>query len=124
VPKKTPKIVVIGKIAARASSFENKLRNAGFHAISSELDSDGNLPELRGPDIVIFLSQLDREPRTKLAKVLRQRHPSIKIVMLYEEKIAGAEIADAVINTRCTSEDLTRTLRYLSGDSFGTARGA
>ena len=63
--------------------------------------------------IAIFMPQVPKEPRTELARALRLSNPSLKIVMLYEDKISGTEIADAVINASGEFDDLVRTLTYM-----------
>ena len=67
------------------------------------------------PDIAIFLPKTPMEQRNEVAQRLRKKNQLAKIVMLYESKISGTEIADAVINVNCGLDDLARVVSYLTG---------
>ncbi len=48
-------------------------------------------------DVVVLGSALSTEDRDAIARVARQRKPECKIIMLYDGRIAGTELADAIL---------------------------
>jgi DNA-binding response OmpR family regulator len=109
-----PKIIVFGERAEATQGLTQKLKEAGFDASALTQAANAKPSTLPGkPEIAIFLPRIERLSRTELARNLRKDYPRVKIVMLYEDKIAGAESADAVIHARTDFDDLVRTLHYL-----------
>lgn len=90
------------------------LRESGFDVVSSTLGE--SLKQLVGDSrfrVAIFGSRVPEPTRNKAAATLIRNCPHIKIVMLYEDTIRKAEMADAVLSARVSPEDLVQTIHYL-----------
>jgi hypothetical protein len=112
-----PTIMVIGSIESATQEFAQQLRRAGFPSVTVSDLSRSQSKAAAAPDIAIFLPKTPMEQRNEMAQRLRKKNHLAKIVMLYDSKIAGTEIADAVINANCQFDDLARVVSYLTGKS-------
>ena len=109
-----PKIIIIGSIDGAMENLSRKLHDADFTNLERQPISKINARKGNGAHIAIFLPRIAREYRTEAAQKLRKANPGLKIVMLYDHTISGTEVADAVINANCETEDLARVVAYLT----------
>lgn len=94
--------------------LSQKLHDAAFTNLERQPISKINARRGNGAHIAIFLPKIAKEYRNDAAQKLRKVNPSLKIVMLYDHTISGTEVADAVINANCETEDLARVVAYLT----------
>lgn len=66
-------------------------------------------------DVVVLGHDLPQQERNRLAAAAKKARPAIRVLVLYSATIHHAELADALINTTATAEDLRRTVEYLVG---------
>ncbi len=69
-------------------------------------------------DVIVLGPGLPTEDRNKVVRAARQRRTDTKIIMLYDGRIAGTEIADAII----AADDPQRvvdTIRFFGDDTDG-----
>lgn len=74
-------------------------------------------------DVVVLGSALSSDDRNKIARAARRRKPDSKIVMLYDGRIAGTELADAII----AADDPQRvvdTIRLFGDEARGASECA
>ena len=120
-----PKIVIIGSVDDAMEKLSRKLRDANFTQLEPQPISTANARKCGRANLAIFLPKIAKECRIDFALKLRKANPSLKIVMLYDHAITGTEVADAVINANCETEDLARVVSYLTRNGAkGSALGA
>lgn len=112
MPGSQLRIVLIGSSDSALKKLADQLEAAGFPTTKQSLTQKTLMD--KSASVAIFLPQVPKEPRNKLANALRASNPSLKIVMLYVDKISGTEVADAVINAGSDFDDLVRTLTYMT----------
>jgi DNA-binding response OmpR family regulator len=64
---------------------------------ATNLEAALRMLERENFQVLLLGPALPGEDRNKIARVARERRPQIKIIMLYDGRIAGAELADAII---------------------------
>ncbi len=90
------------------------LREAGFEVVSSGVHEPLEpLASATRFQVAIFGPLVPESERNQAAARLVRACPHIRIIMLYEDTIRKAELADAVLNVKISSDDLARTVRYL-----------
>jgi hypothetical protein len=112
-----PKIIVIGSVESAMERLSQKLNGAGFTEVKRQPIANIAIRKNDAAQIAIFLPKVAAESRNSAAYRLRKVNPALKIVMLYEHNISGTEVADAVINANCETEDLARVISYLTRKS-------
>ena len=107
-------ILSIGVNKKALADRHRVLREAGFEVVSSGVgDSVDALAQSARFQVAIFGAAVSEEKRNKLAATLIRNAPHIKIVMLYQDRIRKAEMADAVLAASVRPEDLVQTVHYL-----------
>jgi hypothetical protein len=112
-----PKIIVIGSVESAMERLSQKLNGAGFTEVKRQPIASIAIRKSDTAQIAIFLPKVAAECRNSVAHKLRKVNPALKIVMLYDYNISGTEVADAVINANCETEDLARVISYLTRKS-------
>ena len=64
-------------------------------------------------DVVVIGVAIGENDRTQLARTLKRKCPTVKIVCLYLGGIRNAESADAVLQVTPEAQDLVRTVGFL-----------
>ena len=67
-------------------------------------------------EIAVLGYGLQADERDKLARALRRRQPNCKIIMLYEGRITGTEMADAIIAAD-DPQRVVEAIQMLGGDA-------
>jgi hypothetical protein len=90
------------------------LREAGFEVVSSGLgDTLAQLVADLRFQIAIFGPHVPEAERNRAAARLIRSCRHVKIIMLYEDAIRKAEMADAVLSVNGSPDDLIQTINYL-----------
>jgi hypothetical protein len=117
-------ILSIGVNKQMLAQRHKLLRDAGFDVVSSGLgDSLAQLVcDLRF-QIAIFGPHVPEAERNRAAARLIRSCRHMKIIMLYEDAIRKAEMADAVLSVKGSPDDLVQTVNYLLEKNGADRRG-
>lgn len=90
------------------------LDTAGHTVASAQNFADGlRAIELGKYDVVVLGNSIPQEQRNSLAAAAKKARPATRVLVMYSDTVYHAELADALINTTATAEDLHRTVEYL-----------
>jgi choline kinase len=69
--------------------------------------------ELEKYDVVVLGNSVPQQQRNRLAGAAKKARSATRVLVMYSDTVYHAELADALINTTATAEDLRRTVEYL-----------
>lgn len=101
------------------------LRAAGL-TVRACTDREQAIREAREypPDVVILGHGVPEAERNAIAAIVKAMHPWTQVVFLYQQTIANAELADAILNVNGHPSDLITTIEYLRARSNTKANSA
>lgn len=108
------RILAVGYRLDRLMQRAERLRQAGYivDMASAEAQAEFLVRQNRYAASVLGPA-IPEEIRNRLALTLSDLNPRCAIIMLYEESIHNAELADAVLNCDTAEQNLTETIRHL-----------
>lgn len=87
---------------------------AGHQVSPAQNFADGlRAIEMGKYDVVVLGNSIPQQQRNCLAAAAKKARPATRVLVMYSDTVYHAELADALINTTATAEDLRRTVEYL-----------
>jgi DNA-binding response OmpR family regulator len=109
-----PILLSVGYDRALLNIRNRLLRGAGFDVISAPSVEDAlHAVENKVPQVVILGHRIPPMHRNQITEALKRVNSSVRILMLYDRAISGAELADAILNVAGDPHDLVQTVEYL-----------
>jgi DNA-binding NtrC family response regulator len=116
------RILLVGYIPALLEERERFLRAAGHDVTVAVSFSTAFIAIQQSPiDVAIFGYTVPEEERNQLAAALKDACPSAKIIMRYLTSVNNTELADALMPTTATADELLRAINHLISKSRGPA---
>jgi hypothetical protein len=115
------KVLLVGYIPELLQEPEHLLRSAGHEVImalsfaeASTAIQEGSIQE-SSIDVAVFGFSVSETERTQLAGDLIQACPAAKIIMVYLASVKNTELADALMPTTASAEEILRAVNHLVG---------
>ena len=64
-------------------------------------------------DVAVLDFSIPEDERNRLARAIKQASPATRIIMIYFASIKNAELADALLQTSASAEDMVRAVHHL-----------
>ncbi|HEY1938171.1 MAG TPA: hypothetical protein VGJ33_09575 [Candidatus Angelobacter sp.] len=108
------RVLLVGYVAEFLQSSDRVLRAAGHQVTTApSFITAITTIELGSFDVAILGFSVPAPERSELARRLKQASPGAKIIMLYFSDIEHTELADALLPTTSSAEDVLRTVNHL-----------
>ncbi|MGZ4841551.1 MAG: hypothetical protein ACXV5J_07380 [Candidatus Angelobacter sp.] len=108
------RVLLVSYITALLQERERVMRSAGYEVTAAQaLAAATAAIEQQVYDIAVLGFSVPEEQRTQLASQLKRANPAIKILMLYFEAVPNTELADALMPTSASSEEILRAVHHL-----------
>jgi DNA-binding response OmpR family regulator len=66
-------------------------------------------------DVVVLGHAIPQQQRNSLAAAAKRKNGGTRVLVLYSARIDHAELADALVDTSASTDDLRRAVEYLVG---------
>jgi DNA-binding NtrC family response regulator len=66
-------------------------------------------------DVVVLGHSIPQQQRNALAAAAKKNHGGTRVLVLYSSRIDHAELADALVDTSASTDDLRQAVEYLVG---------
>jgi DNA-binding response OmpR family regulator len=108
------KVLLAGYIPEHLQERERLLRSAG-HAVTIAPDFATASAAIGQDtfDVAVLGFSVPEEERNQIARRLKDSHPATKIIMIYFSSVKNTELADALMQTTSTAEDIVRAVNHL-----------
>lgn len=108
------RILLIGYEDGWLEDRRGGLRAAG-HIVSCAHSFDQGLRSLQSGkfDVLVLGHAIPLAQRNTLAQAAKRTNPETRVLILYSASVDHAEVADALVDTTATTEDLHRAVEYL-----------
>ena len=108
------KVLLVGYIPELLLERERLLRSAG-HTVTIAPDfATASAAIGQGTfDAAVLGFSVPEEERNQIARRLKDSHPATKIIMIYFASVRNTELADALMQTTATAEDIVRAVNHL-----------
>jgi DNA-binding NtrC family response regulator len=108
------KILLVGYIADLLRERERILHAAGhevtaaYSFVTASTAIDGELF-----DAAVLGYTVPENERNQLARALKQANPAAKIIMIYFDSLTHTQLADALLQTTASAEDVLRAVNHI-----------
>jgi DNA-binding NtrC family response regulator len=111
------KVLLVSYITELLQERERVLLSAGYHVTvaGSYAPAVAAIAQEVFDAAVLGFSVPEAE-RTHLAQELKRANPATKILMIYFDKVPATDMADALIPTSASAEDVLRAVHHLLDD--------
>ncbi|HEY1528905.1 MAG TPA: hypothetical protein VGH51_22000 [Candidatus Angelobacter sp.] len=118
------KVLLVSYIPELLRERERVLRVAGHEpTLAATLASASSAIAQQTFDAAVLGFIVPDQERKHLALALKQSSPDIKIIMLYFSSLKNTELADALMPTTATAEEVLRAVNYLLNERNGERTG-
>jgi DNA-binding response OmpR family regulator len=66
-------------------------------------------------DVVVLGHAIPQQQRNSLAAAAKKTNGGTRVLVLYSSRVDHAELADALVDTSASTDDITRAVEYLVG---------
>jgi methylmalonyl-CoA mutase cobalamin-binding subunit len=115
------KVLLVGYIPELLHEPEHLLRSAG-HEVTMALAFDAAAAAIQEGaiqesliDVAVFGFSIPEAERNQLAAELIQACPAAKIIMVYFASVHNTELADALMPTTASAEEILRAVNHMVG---------
>lgn len=110
------RILLVGYIAEHLQERQRILQAAGYEVIvAPSLAAATAAIEQEVFDVAIVGFSVPEKERNQLAQTIKQTRPSTKIIMIYFSSVRNTELADALMQTSASAEELARAVNHILG---------
>jgi DNA-binding response OmpR family regulator len=108
------KVLLVGYIAELLHERERILQAAGYSVtVAQSLATSIAAIEQQIFDVAVLGFSVPEEERNDLARMLKRASSSTKIIMIYFANVNNTELADALMQTSASAEDVLRAVNHL-----------
>ena len=112
------RVLLVGYIPRMLQERERLLRAAGYDVIVAVSFATASSMIPQEPiDVAIFGYTVPEIERNQLAAALKAAWPSSKIIIRYLTSVTNTELADALMPTTATAEEMLRAVNHLVSKS-------
>jgi hypothetical protein len=110
------KVLLVGYIPELLQEPERLLRSAGYSVISVlSFHAAATAIQQGSIDAAVFGFSVPELERNQLAGDLIQACPAAKIIMVYLDSVKNTELADALMPTTASAEEILRAVNHVLG---------
>jgi DNA-binding NtrC family response regulator len=108
------RVLLVGYIPELLLERERTLRSAGYEVtVGASLATAAAAIEQEFFDAAVLSFSVPEEDRKQLARALKNVQPEAKILMTYFDSLKNTELADALMPTTASAEELVRAVNHL-----------
>jgi DNA-binding NtrC family response regulator len=108
------RVLLVGYIPELLLERERTLRSAGYEVtVGPSLATAAAAIEQEFFDAAVLSFSVPEEDRNQLARALKNVQPEAKILMTYFDSLKNTELADALMPTTASAEELVRAVNHL-----------
>jgi len=110
------RVLLVGYITELLQERQRMLQAAGYEVtLASSLAAATAAIEQEFFDVAILGFSVPDDDRNQMAQTLKQARPSTKIIMIYFSSLKNTDLADALMQTSTSAEDLVRAVNHIVG---------
>lgn len=108
------KVLLVGYIRELLEERNNALRAAG-HQVTLALGSEAAYLAISQEvfDVAVLGYSVPEPERNEVARRLTQSNPEVKIVMIYFASLKNTELADALLPTTASAQEVVRAVKHV-----------
>jgi len=108
------KVLLVGYIAELLEERSNALRTAG-HQVTLALSAEAAYQAISQEvfDVAVLGYSVPETERNEVARRLTRHSPDVKIVMIYFASLKNTELADALIPTTASAQEVVRAVNHV-----------
>ncbi|HEX4603882.1 MAG TPA: hypothetical protein VH724_07805 [Candidatus Angelobacter sp.] len=108
------RVLLVGYFAELLQERQNMLQAAGHDVtVAASLAAATAAIEQQIFDVAIMGFSVPEEERNQMALALKQKMPSTKIIMIYYSSVKNTELADALMQTTASAEEIVRAVNHM-----------
>jgi DNA-binding NtrC family response regulator len=108
------RVLLVGYIPELLLERERTLRSAGYEVtVGPSLATAAAAIQQEFFDAAVLDFSVPEEDRNQLARALKNVQPEAKILMTYFDSVKNTELADALMPTTASAEELVRAVNHL-----------
>ncbi|HWS18465.1 MAG TPA: hypothetical protein VN223_10625 [Candidatus Elarobacter sp.] len=108
------RVLLVGYIPELLLERERTLRSAGYEVtVGPSLATASAAIQQEFFDAAVLSFSVPEEDRKQLARALKNVQPEAKILMTYFDSLKNTELADALMPTTASAEELVRAVNHL-----------
>ncbi|MBZ5504770.1 MAG: hypothetical protein LAO78_04705 [Acidobacteriia bacterium] len=110
------RVLLVGYIAELLREREQMLRASGYEVtVAQSLATATAAIAQEVFDVAILGFSVPEAERNQVAQALKQANPSTKIILIYFSSVRNTELADALMQTTASAEEVVRAVNHLLG---------
>src|SRR5258708_40090357 len=107
------KIFLVSFVRELVEGSDKVLRAAGYDVTLAMTYPDAlRAAEQAAFDVAVLGYTVPEEERNQLARAIKQKNADTQIIIFYFDNIGNTELADVLIQTTASAEDLLRAVEY------------
>lgn len=107
------KILLVGYVRELVEGSDKVLRAADYDVTVALTYADALKAAEQAFDVAVLGYTVPEEERNQLARAIKQTNPGTQIIIFYFTSIGHTELADVLIQTTASAEDLLRAVEYV-----------
>jgi DNA-binding NtrC family response regulator len=108
------KVLLVGYIADLLRDRERILRAAGYEVTAAySFATAANAIKQGFFDAAVLGYTVPEHERNQLARAIKQANPAAKIIMIYFDSVNNTQLADALLQTTASAEDVLRAVNHI-----------
>jgi DNA-binding NtrC family response regulator len=112
------KVLLVSYLAEQLHEREQVMRSAGYEVTAAQsLAAATAAIEQQIYNVAVLGFSVPEEQRNQFASELKRANPAIKILMIYFNAVPSTSLADALIPTSASPEDILRAIHHMLNDS-------
>lgn len=118
------RVLLVGYIPEFLQERERTFQAAGYEvAIASSFATAATAIEQRQFDVAVLGFSVPQEERNQLARAVKHASPGTKIIMIYFNSTKDTELADALMQTGASAEEMVRAVNHLLNEQNRSRTG-
>jgi DNA-binding NtrC family response regulator len=118
------KVLLVSYLAEQLHEREQVMRSAGYEVTAAQsLAAATAAIEQQIYNVAVLGFSVPEEQRNQFASELKRANPAIKILMIYFNAVPSTSLADALIPTSASPEDILRAIHHMLNDSKPSQTG-
>jgi DNA-binding NtrC family response regulator len=110
------RVLLVGYVAELLQERQRILHAAGYEVtVSSSLAAVTAAIAQERFDVAVVGFSVPEKERNLIAQTIKQTNPATKIIMIYFSSVKNTELADALMQTTATAEELVRAVNHILG---------
>ena len=111
------KVLLVGYIREFLDTEKNVLHAAGYQVtMATTLETAHQAINQQTFDVAVLGYSVPQQERTQLATRLKQASPAAKIIFIYFASLQNTQLADALVPTTASAQEVLRAVDHLLSD--------